>query len=129
HQQSLADAGSETCSPMLERGSYVPWSSRFMRFIEQKRDTRMFLKRSISEGPCEMKMIPSTDTAVERPHKENDLTGDDLKQYKADIKEMNLILLTILNDIYNSIDACKNARDTWDIAKLLTHGTELSKTE
>ncbi|GKB26381.1 hypothetical protein Tco_0865782 [Tanacetum coccineum] len=34
HQQSLADDGSETLPPMLERGSYVPWSSRFMRYID-----------------------------------------------------------------------------------------------
>ncbi|GJR05363.1 hypothetical protein Tco_0528347 [Tanacetum coccineum] len=26
YQQSLADAGSETRPPMLERGSYIPWA-------------------------------------------------------------------------------------------------------
>ncbi|GJT84058.1 gag-pol polyprotein [Tanacetum coccineum] len=35
HQQSLADAGSETRPPMFERGSYVLWSSRFMRYINR----------------------------------------------------------------------------------------------
>ncbi|GKD86310.1 hypothetical protein Tco_1357464 [Tanacetum coccineum] len=30
HQQPLLDAGSEARPPILERGSYVPWSSRFM---------------------------------------------------------------------------------------------------
>ncbi|GJR92822.1 gag-pol polyprotein [Tanacetum coccineum] len=32
YQQSLADAGSETRPPMLERGSYIPWASRFRRY-------------------------------------------------------------------------------------------------
>ncbi|GJV50815.1 hypothetical protein Tco_1446556 [Tanacetum coccineum] len=35
HQQSLADTGLETRPPMLERGSYVPWSSRFRRYIDR----------------------------------------------------------------------------------------------
>ncbi|GJV87520.1 integrase, catalytic region, zinc finger, CCHC-type containing protein [Tanacetum coccineum] len=37
-----------------------------------------------------------------RPQKEEDHTGDDLKQYEADIKAMHLILISIPNDIYNS---------------------------
>ncbi|GJY02311.1 hypothetical protein Tco_0360463 [Tanacetum coccineum] len=28
YQQSLADAGSETRPPMLERGSYIPWAKK-----------------------------------------------------------------------------------------------------
>ncbi|GJU08590.1 hypothetical protein Tco_1125020 [Tanacetum coccineum] len=32
-QQSIIDAGSENCPPMLEKGSYIQWSSRFMRVI------------------------------------------------------------------------------------------------
>ncbi|GKD51581.1 hypothetical protein Tco_1280557 [Tanacetum coccineum] len=35
YQQSLADAGSETRPPMLERGSYIPWASRFRRYISE----------------------------------------------------------------------------------------------
>ncbi|GJV95233.1 integrase, catalytic region, zinc finger, CCHC-type containing protein [Tanacetum coccineum] len=33
YQQSLAEAGSETRPSMLERGSYIPWASRFKRFL------------------------------------------------------------------------------------------------
>ncbi|GJW13708.1 hypothetical protein Tco_0017841 [Tanacetum coccineum] len=95
HQQSLADVGSETRPPMLERGSYVPWASRFMRYIERKMDTRKFLKHLI----------------------------------KKDIEAMNLILLSIPNDIYNSVDACENARDMWDRVKRLMHGIKLSTTK
>nr|GEU33071.1 hypothetical protein [Tanacetum cinerariifolium] len=31
YQKSLADVGSETRPPMLERDSYIPWASRFRR--------------------------------------------------------------------------------------------------
>ncbi|GJZ01124.1 hypothetical protein Tco_0519085 [Tanacetum coccineum] len=39
---------------------------------------------------------------------------------------MNLILISIPNDIYNSVDVCQNARDMWDMVKRLMQGTELS---
>ncbi|GKC19716.1 hypothetical protein Tco_1021866 [Tanacetum coccineum] len=41
----------------------------------------------------------------ERPETEDDLMGDNLKQYEADIEAMNLILIFIPNDIYNSMDS------------------------
>ncbi|GJX21684.1 hypothetical protein Tco_0226129 [Tanacetum coccineum] len=76
-----------------------------------------------------MKEIPATDTQAKRTQNEDDLTGDDLKQYEADIEAMNLILIPIPNDIYNYVDACENARDMWDRVKRLMQGTELSATE
>nr|GFC38904.1 hypothetical protein [Tanacetum cinerariifolium] len=38
-------------------------------------------------------------------------TDDDLKQYEADIEAMNLILISIPNDIYNSVESCQTAKD------------------
>ncbi|GJU86099.1 hypothetical protein Tco_1293645 [Tanacetum coccineum] len=65
HQHALADAGSETRPPMLERGPYV------MKMIQP----------DLNQDP-----IPQT---------EDDLTGDDLKQYEADSKAMNFILIDV----------------------------------
>ncbi|GJT42169.1 retrovirus-related pol polyprotein from transposon TNT 1-94 [Tanacetum coccineum] len=45
-----------------------------------------------------------------------DLQGDALLHYDAEMELMNLILLSIPNDIYNSVDACTSAKD---IAKKL----------
>ncbi|GJT08208.1 hypothetical protein Tco_0842670 [Tanacetum coccineum] len=42
-----------------------------------------------------------------------DLQGDALLHYDAEIKAMNLILLSIPNDIYNSVDACTTAKAMW----------------
>ncbi|GJV31320.1 hypothetical protein Tco_1391720 [Tanacetum coccineum] len=80
-----------------------------MRYIERKKDTRKFIIRSIEVGPYKLKEIPATDTVAKTTEKEDDLTGDDLKQYETNIDAMNLILLPIPNDIYNSVDACENA--------------------
>ncbi|GJR71820.1 retrovirus-related pol polyprotein from transposon TNT 1-94 [Tanacetum coccineum] len=91
HQQSLADVGSKTRPPMLERGTI--------------------------------------DSAAGRSQNEDDLMSDDLKRYEADIEAMNLILISIPKDIYNSVDACENARYMWHRVKRLMQGTELSETE
>ncbi|GJY18259.1 hypothetical protein Tco_0389750 [Tanacetum coccineum] len=76
YQQSLADAGSETRPPMLERGPY-----QFQMFVPSD------------------STIPKLQTA-------EDLQGDALLHYDAEIEVMNLILLSIPNNIYNSVDAC-----------------------
>ncbi|GJX92345.1 retrovirus-related pol polyprotein from transposon TNT 1-94 [Tanacetum coccineum] len=88
YQQSLADAGSETRPPMLERGSYIPWASRFRRYINRKRENRKWINKSVDEG-------------------------DALLHYDAEMKLMNLILLSIPNEIYNSVDACTTAKEMW----------------
>ncbi|GJY02012.1 hypothetical protein Tco_0360164 [Tanacetum coccineum] len=62
HQQSLADAGSETRPSMLER------------------------------GPYEFRIFTPSETEAPRMQKEEGLRGDDLKHYEAEIEAMNLIL-------------------------------------
>ncbi|GJV81582.1 hypothetical protein Tco_1517452 [Tanacetum coccineum] len=47
HQQSLADAGSKTRPPMLQRGSYVPWSSLLCGTLIQ--EIRLHLCMNVSQ--------------------------------------------------------------------------------
>nr|GEV20290.1 hypothetical protein [Tanacetum cinerariifolium] len=44
---------------------------------------------------------------------EKDLRGVDLKHYEDEIKAMNLILISIPNDIYNSNDTYTTAKAMW----------------
>ncbi|GKA07703.1 hypothetical protein Tco_0686927 [Tanacetum coccineum] len=97
HQQSLADDGSEARPPMLERGTY------------------------------EFKEFTSFETKPPRMQKEEDLKGDDLKHYEAEIKVMNLILISIPNAIYNSVDACTTTQSMWQRVKCLMRGTVQNK--
>ncbi|GJR27728.1 hypothetical protein Tco_1103960 [Tanacetum coccineum] len=83
HQQSRTDVSSETRLSMLERGPY-----KFKEFTPSE-----------SEPP--------------RMQKEEDLKGDDLKHYEAEIEAMKLILNSILNNIYNFVDACTTAQAMW----------------
>ncbi|GJW46337.1 hypothetical protein Tco_0077983 [Tanacetum coccineum] len=118
HQQSFADAGSETRPSMLERGSYIPWASRFRRYLNRKRENRKWLNKAIDEGPYEFKDYIPLNSQTPTIQTEEVLTGDDLKHYEAETEAMNLILISIPNEIYNSVDACiiaKAMRSTFTI--------------
>ncbi|GKB64199.1 hypothetical protein Tco_0920385 [Tanacetum coccineum] len=105
HQQSLADAGYETRPSMLER------------------ETRKWLNKAIDDGPNEFRVFTPSETESPKMQKEEDLRGDDLKHYEAEIEAMNLILISIPNDIYNSMDACTTAKAMWQRVERLMRGT------
>ncbi|GKB40446.1 hypothetical protein Tco_0885388 [Tanacetum coccineum] len=123
HQQSLADVSSNTRPPMPERGSYIPWASRFQRYLNRKRETRQWLNKVIDEGPYEFRIFTPSKTEAPRLQKEEDLRGDDLKHYEVEIEEMNLILIYIPNNIYNYVDACTTAKSMWQCVERLMRET------
>ncbi|GKB43417.1 hypothetical protein Tco_0888359 [Tanacetum coccineum] len=49
--------------------------------------------------------------------------GDALLHYDAEMELMNLILLSIPNEIYNSVDACTTAKEIWKRVERLMRGT------
>ncbi|GJR60720.1 hypothetical protein Tco_1502882 [Tanacetum coccineum] len=129
YQQSLADAGSETRPPMLERGSYIPWASRFRRYINRKRENRKWLNKTLDEGPYQFEMFIPNNSTVPKLKTVEDLQGDTLLHYDAEMELMNLILLSIPNDIYNSVDACTSAKDMWKRVEHLMRGTIQNKVD
>ncbi|GJT68412.1 hypothetical protein Tco_1019892, partial [Tanacetum coccineum] len=56
------------------------------------------------------------------------MTEGDRKKYIADVRVMNYILQAILNDIYNSVDECANAKEMWEQIKRLMHGSDIIDT-
>ncbi|GJS52876.1 uncharacterized mitochondrial protein-like protein, partial [Tanacetum coccineum] len=58
-----------------------------------------------------------------------DLKGDDLLLHDAEMEVMNMILLSIPNEIYNSVDACTSAKDMWKRVKRLMRGTIQNKVD
>ncbi|GJW41963.1 hypothetical protein Tco_0070762 [Tanacetum coccineum] len=58
-----------------------------------------------------------------------DLQGDVLLHYDAEMELMNLILLSIPNDIYNSVNACTSAKDIWKRVEHLMRGTIQNKVD
>ncbi|GJT18774.1 hypothetical protein Tco_0877480 [Tanacetum coccineum] len=130
-------AGSENHHAMLEKGSYIPWASRFLRYIYEKKDYGKMLKDSINNGQYKMKTIIDLGNATGDPivepylrlQKEEGFTGDDKTRFEADIDAMNAILLGIPNDIYKYVDACKTTQAMCQHVKGLMQGTDLSQQE
>ncbi|GJY83786.1 hypothetical protein Tco_0497162 [Tanacetum coccineum] len=95
NQQTLADSGANERPPILERGNYIPWESRF--------------RRPMIPDPDGAVNINGTVKQILEPLSK--MTEGNKKQYIADVKVMNYLLQAIPNDIYNSVDACKNAKE------------------
>ncbi|GJR03399.1 hypothetical protein Tco_0526383 [Tanacetum coccineum] len=101
NQQTLAELGASERPPMLEKGSYVPWASQ---------------STQTTDDPTAKIIEPLSK-----------MTESNKKQYFVDIRVMNFILQGIPNNIYNSIDACKNAQQMWERIRRLMHGSEKTK--
>ncbi|GJS66092.1 integrase, catalytic region, zinc finger, CCHC-type containing protein [Tanacetum coccineum] len=72
--------------------------------------------------------IPNIST-VPKLQTVEDLQGDALLHYDAEMELMNLILLSIPNDIYNYVDACTSAKDMWKRVERLMRGTIQNKVD
>nr|GEW25912.1 hypothetical protein [Tanacetum cinerariifolium] len=114
---------------MLERGSYIPWASRFLRYINQKRENRKWLNNALDEGPYQFQMFIPSDSTIPKLQTAEDLQGDSLLHYDAEIEVMDLILLSIPNDIYNFVDACTSDKDMWKRVERLMRGTIQNKVD
>lgn len=96
-QDALA-AGSDARPPMLYRGNYVQWSSRFMNVIMHYKECKLLINTINNEGKTRLQT-------------EDDLIPTELAQFEADIRAKNLILYGLSNDIYNAIDRNLTAHD------------------
>nr|GEV53828.1 integrase, catalytic region, zinc finger, CCHC-type, peptidase aspartic, catalytic [Tanacetum cinerariifolium] len=114
---------------MLEKGSYIPWASRFRRYINPKRENQKWINKALDEGPYQFQMFVPSDSTVSKLQTAEDLLGDALLHYDAEIKLMNLILLSIPNDIYNYVDAFTSANDMWKMVERLMKGTIQNKVD
>ncbi|GJW38552.1 retrovirus-related pol polyprotein from transposon TNT 1-94 [Tanacetum coccineum] len=92
----------------LERVLYTV-ASRFRRYLNRKRDNQKWLLKALNEGPYEFKNFIPEGSTIPRLQTAEDLEGDDLLLHDAEMEVMNMILLSIPNEIYNFVDACTSA--------------------
>ncbi|GKC44074.1 hypothetical protein Tco_1061796 [Tanacetum coccineum] len=127
NQQTLADSGANERTSMLERGNYIPWESRFRRFLDNKLEDGERMWNSIQNGPYERLVIPNPDNTQQQILEPlSKMTTENKNQYIADVKVMIYVLQVIPNDIYNSVDACKNAKEMWERIKRLMFGSDVA---
>ncbi|GKB14207.1 retrovirus-related pol polyprotein from transposon TNT 1-94 [Tanacetum coccineum] len=62
NQQTLADSGANKRPLMLEKGNYIPWKSRFRRFLDNKIEDGERMWNSSQNGPYQRPMIPNPAT-------------------------------------------------------------------
>ncbi|GJX75357.1 integrase, catalytic region, zinc finger, CCHC-type containing protein [Tanacetum coccineum] len=118
NQQTLAELGANDRPPILEIGNYIPWESQFRRFLENKGEDGEQMWNSIQKGPYKRLMIANqNDPKNEIPEPLSKFTEANKKRYSNDIRVMNYLLQAILNDIYNPMDACKDAQKMWERIK------------
>ncbi|GKA51882.1 hypothetical protein Tco_0745078 [Tanacetum coccineum] len=88
NQQTLADSGANKRPPMLERGNYIPWESRFRRFLDNKLEDGERMWNSIQNGPYARPMIPNPyDIEKQILEPLSKMTTINKSQYIADVKE------------------------------------------
>ncbi|GJW75929.1 hypothetical protein Tco_0135299 [Tanacetum coccineum] len=127
NQQTLADSGANERPPMLEKGNYIPWESQFRRFLDNKLEDGERMWNSIQNGPYQRPMVVDPiHPTVPMLEPLSKMTKGNKKQYIADVRVMNYLLQAIPNDIYNSVDACKDAKEMWERIKRLMHGSEIT---
>ncbi|GKA98426.1 putative RNA-directed DNA polymerase [Tanacetum coccineum] len=127
NQQTLADSGANERHPMLEKRNYISWESRFRRFLDNKLEDGERMWNSIQNGPYQRPMVVDpTNPTIPILEPLSKMTEGNKKQYIADVRVMNYLIQAIPNDIYNSVDACKNAKEMWERIKRLMHGSEIT---
>ncbi|GJY71502.1 hypothetical protein Tco_0475205 [Tanacetum coccineum] len=89
NQQTLVDLRANERPPKLEKGNYIPWESRFKRFLDNKLKEGDRMWRSIKKGPYVKPMIPNPDKSTEQILEPlSKMTEGNKKQYIADVRDM-----------------------------------------
>ncbi|GJY16242.1 hypothetical protein Tco_0386664 [Tanacetum coccineum] len=87
NQQTLADSGANERPPMLEKMNYIPWESKFRRFLDNKLKEEEWMWHSVEKGPYVRPMIPDPDDTREQIIEPlSKMTEINKKQYIADVR-------------------------------------------
>nr|GEW94487.1 hypothetical protein [Tanacetum cinerariifolium] len=119
-------AGLRDRPPMLATERYAQWRSRFLRYIDT-RPNGDALRKCILEGPYTpttvvFLAVPKTDdspavpehTTVETPM---NMSPESKTHYQSEKEAIHLILTGIGDEIYSTIDACKQLRKCEKLSK------------
>ncbi|KAJ9560937.1 hypothetical protein OSB04_006097 [Centaurea solstitialis] len=137
HNQSLImntrDAlaiGSDTRPPVLFRGDFSQWKSRFLDFVEKQPFVKDILE-SLKNGPVKFYMtipdVPDGNPPVVGGVVEKDatnLTPEEANRLKGDQLSKSYLIQSLPNDIYANIDCNDTGKAMWDEICSLMHDTE-----
>nr|GEU76717.1 hypothetical protein [Tanacetum cinerariifolium] len=105
--------------------SEVGWLRRFQENKGEDRDKMWY---SITKGPYVRPTIDDLDDPRNEILKPiSKMIEANRKHYTNDVRVMNYLLQAIPNDIYNSVDACKDGQKMWERIQRLMYGSEKNK--
>ncbi|GJT33172.1 hypothetical protein Tco_0923591 [Tanacetum coccineum] len=105
-----------------EYGFIKPVTRKPLIFFSQGENQKWLLK-ALEDDPYVFRNITPTGSTIPRLQDVEDLQGDDLLYYDAEMELVNMILLSIPNEIYNSVDSCKTDKEMWDRVERLMRRT------
>ncbi|GJR42471.1 hypothetical protein Tco_1310574 [Tanacetum coccineum] len=121
-----------TTVPMLDKTNYSSWVSHMLLYVKGKEHGKLLVD-SVLNGPFQYGIMvePGNETtpATIRARTYTDLTDEEKIRESVDIKATHIILQGLPHDIYNLVNHNKDAKQIWDIVKLLIQGLELSLQE
>nr|GEY59379.1 hypothetical protein [Tanacetum cinerariifolium] len=104
NQQTLAGLGANERPPMLEKGNYIQWESRFTRFLDNKLEEGEWMWRSIEKGAYVRLMIPDLDNTRQQIMEPlSKMTEIKKKQYIADEMWERIKRLMYGSDVTNPV--------------------------
>ncbi|GJT10158.1 hypothetical protein Tco_0857200 [Tanacetum coccineum] len=121
-----------TTVPMLDKTNYSSWASHMLLYVKGKEHGKLLVD-SVLNGPFQYGTMvePGNETtpATIRARTYTDLTDEEKIRESVDIKATHIILQGLPQDIYNLVNHNEDAKQIWDIVKLLIQGLELSLQE
>nr|GEU41081.1 retrovirus-related Pol polyprotein from transposon TNT 1-94 [Tanacetum cinerariifolium] len=108
HNNIMA-AGSRDRPPMLAKGRYAQWQSRFLRYIDTRPNGDAFRKCILEVVETILNMSPENEA-----------------HYESKKEAIHVLLTGIGDEIYSTVDACKTAHEMWIAIKRLQQGKSLN---
>nr|GEX05249.1 hypothetical protein [Tanacetum cinerariifolium] len=135
HNNIMA-ASSRDHPPMLAKGIYAQWQSRFLRYIDT-RPNGDSLRKCILEGPYQPTTvtIPVVLATINSPavpelttvERILNMSPKNKAHYESKKEAIHLLLTRIRDEIYSTVDACKTAHDIWIAIERLQQAKEIAK--
>ncbi|GJT60316.1 hypothetical protein Tco_1003849 [Tanacetum coccineum] len=106
--ENVIVVGADNRPSMLDKTQYSSWESRILLYIKGNEHGKLLVD-SVLNGPFQF--------------------GTVVLRKSMDIKETNIVLQGLSQDIYNLVNHNEHAKQIWDRVKLLIQGSELSLQE
>ncbi|KAJ9539364.1 LOW QUALITY PROTEIN: hypothetical protein OSB04_032097 [Centaurea solstitialis] len=122
--------GSDTRPPVLFRGDFSQWKSRFLDFVA-KQPLHKQIMESLRNGPVkyytEIPAVPDGNPPIVGGRVEKDdtnFTPEEANRVRGDILAKSYLIQSLPNEIYANIDCNDTDKAMWDEIRSLMHGTE-----